>query len=117
MNNNGIISFTVAVMNFTPDPFPLDESLELIAPFWADVDTRETGNVWFRETASEQLLDRATEDIRAAFVVPESFRPCYLIIATWDHVGYYNQSADKVGHSYAHLIVCVSFPNLFLLRM
>ena len=100
VNNNGIISFTVAIPTYTPDPFPLAGDLELIAPFWGDVDTRGVGTVWFRETASGDLLDRALEEIRAAFVVPQSFRPCYLIIATWDHVGYFDSNSDKVIQVY-----------------
>ena len=95
MNNNGDISFTTAVSSFTPDPFPLSGDLELIAPYWADVDTTGTGVVWYRQTGDSVLLNRARDDIRAAFTALD-FTPSYLFIATWDHVGYFSSHTDKV---------------------
>ena len=99
MNNNGDISFTVAVSSFTPDPFPLSGDLELIAPYWADVDTTGTGVVWYRQTGDSALLNRARDDIRAAFTALDFFTPSYLFIATWDHVGYFDSHTDKVSPS------------------
>ncbi len=98
VNNNGAISFTAGVTQHTPDPFPLNGalSLELIAPFWADVDTRRTGTVWYRETTEPQLLARARNEIQTAFLNQGSFLPTIIFIATWDHVGYYHIKAIKV---------------------
>ena len=103
VNNNGAISFTVAVSQFTPDPFPLSGSLELIAPYWADVDTRGTGipnNVWYRQTTDATLLARAQDMIQAAFIDQGSFVPDYIFIATWDHVGYFSQGTDRVSRHF-----------------
>ena len=97
VNNNGDISFTRPVSTYTPQTFPLSGNLQLIAPDWADVDTRGTGSVWYRETTDTQLLARARDEIRAAFINQASFSPTSLFIATWDHVGYYSQRTDKVG--------------------
>lgn len=49
INNNGNISFTMPYNTFTAFSFP-DPSFNMIAPFWADVDTRSTngGNVWYK---------------------------------------------------------------------
>ena len=46
----------------------------MIAPFWADVDTRSTngGNVWYKLT-------------------PHS------LVVVWDHVGYWNMMEDKLN--------------------
>ena len=96
VNNNGIISFTRSVSKYTPDPFPLESNFELIAPYWSDVDTRGIGEVWYRETANPDLLERAQREISKAFVALEIFTPTYLFISTWDHVGYYNSHTDKV---------------------
>ena len=68
-------------------PSPLSGDLQLIAPYWADVDTRGTGSVWYRQTTDTQLLARARDEIRAAFINQGSFNPTSLFIATWDHVG------------------------------
>ena len=97
VNNNGDISFTTPVSTYTPQAFPLSGDLQLIAPYWADVDTRGTGSVWYRESTDTQLLAKARDEIRAAFINQASFSPTSLFIATWDHVGYYNRRTDKVG--------------------
>ena len=96
VNENGIISFTAPVSQFTPDPFPLSGDLTLIAPFWADVDARGTGTIWHREANDPQLLARARDEIQAAFVDQSSFVPTQLFIATWDDVGYFNNHTDRV---------------------
>ena len=97
VNNNGVISFQTSVSQFTPDSFPLPGDLELIAPYWADVDTRGTGTVWYRETTEPVLLDRAASDILAAFISQGSFTPTYLFIATWDRVGFFSQQTGLVS--------------------
>ena len=114
MNNNGVLSFETAVSTFTPESFPLSEdfigdygdygtgsgvtgNIGLIAPYWADVDTRGTGTVWYRETTDLLLLARAASDIQAAFISQGSFAPTYLFIATWDRVGYFSRQTDLVS--------------------
>ena len=48
---------------YTPQEFPLD-NFPLIAPFWADVDTRGTGEVWYRNTTNETFKDSVKELIK-----------------------------------------------------
>jgi hypothetical protein len=73
INNNGNISFSQPYFTFTAYPFP-DPTFNMIAPFWADVDTRSTngGNVWYK-------------------VNPHS------LIVIWDHVGYFSMMEDKLN--------------------
>lgn len=87
------------VSTFTPDPFPLDGDLELIAPFWADVDTTGTGTVFYRQTADPGILQRVGNEIQYAFVDHQDFTPSFVIIATWDAVGYYEANVDKVHYT------------------
>ena len=107
ISNNGLISFQVPFPRYTPHPFPTQ--VAIIAPFWADVDTRlndeiplssaptnETGNVWYREDFSTELLEKAQREIRDAFIGQSSFTPTTLFIATWENVGYYSTHFDKV---------------------
>ena len=68
----------------------------IIAPYWADVDTRGTGDIYYRQTADPHLLARATSEIRAAFPLSQHVVITNLLIATWDRVGYYSRSTDKV---------------------
>ena len=54
--------------------------------------------MWFTDpvTKDNETLQRAENDIHDAFTDYEDFSPTYLIVATWDHVGYYRERNDKV---------------------
>jgi len=71
INNNGNISFGSTYSTFSANPFP-DPSFVMVAPFWADVDTRGTGEVWYK------------------------IMPGYAIIR-WHNVGYYSSQTDKIN--------------------
>jgi len=96
VNNNGIISFENSFSTFNPIRFPGNATNVLIAPYWADVDTREngSGNVFYRETIDLTLLQRATREIWDGLSV--SFSPSHLFIATWDSVGHHDRNTDRV---------------------
>jgi hypothetical protein len=66
INNNGNITFSAANGTYSSSGFP--NNIPMIAPFWADVDTRGSGNnpVRYKVSAGK-------------------------IIITWPGVGYYNQ--------------------------
>jgi hypothetical protein len=79
INNNGNVSFNAPFNTFTSTGFPVN-GFDMVAPFWADVDTRnrnnggiETNLVWHR------TFDTNNDSVPDVFVV------------TWDAVGYYNQ--------------------------
>ena len=67
----------------------------MIAPYFSDVDTRGTGNIWYRSTFDPLLLAKAKIDIPLVLSGP-NFNLTWLFIATWDHVGYYDYNTDKV---------------------
>lgn len=72
-NNNGNITFGGGLAAYTPDAAePLGAPQRIIAPFLADVDTRNalSGVMYLNQTVAEQT------------------------IVTWDHVGYYDQHVD-----------------------
>ena len=77
INNNGNISFLSQYSTFTANPFP-DSSYNMIAPFWGDVDTRDStmmgniGTVWYKMTPNA-------------------------LVVVWDHVGYFNTHGDKTN--------------------
>jgi cysteine-rich repeat protein len=73
LNNNGNITFNQRLGEFTPQPFPV-ASQPMIAPFWADVDTRG-------------LPPPASNNVNW-FVGPGRF------VATWHLVGYYGSHDD-----------------------
>ncbi len=73
INNNGNISFGAPYFTFTANAFP-DPSFIMIAPFWADVDTRGTGSglVYYKITPTAMIV-------------------------RWQTVGYYASYDDKLN--------------------
>ena len=92
MNTNGLISFLVAVSQYTPDRFPLGNNRLLIAPFWADIDTTSEGKVFYRQTTDPGLLQKASNDIKTIYGKCRNFRAIWLFIATWYEVPFFGAS-------------------------
>lgn len=76
-NNNGNISFTQGLSEYTPTG-PQGASVPLIAPFFADVDTRNSAS------GVMSLRFNTTANGRE-------------VIITWPNVGYYSQNADRTN--------------------
>ena len=76
INNNGNVSFNMPYSQFTANPFP-DASYNMIAPFWADVDTRD-----FAPVGSGLVYYKIT--------------PTAMIVK-WENVGYYDMHFDKLN--------------------
>ncbi len=76
VNNNGNITFSGPVYEFTPRPFPI-ASRPMIAPYWGDVDTRNRTGL---AEAGENLVYYHLEPGR--------------LVVTWYNVGYYSQHND-----------------------
>ena len=96
MNSNGHLSLNREYRQYNPEMFPF--RVPLIAVFWADVDIRPLngGNIWYRITNTSDLLQQAKMDIQRGYEFDDDREIDYLLIATWDHVGYYNSHIDKV---------------------
>ena len=76
VNNNGDVTFDSPVSEYTPKTL-ITLGVEVIAPFWADVDTRNPDSDVVRYGANKV-------DGHDAFVV------------NWVNVGYYNSKADRL---------------------
>ena len=72
LNNNGNITFQNGLAAYTPEG-PQGATAPVIAPFFADVDTRgqRSGVVYYNVTPDQ-------------------------VVITWDHVGYFNAHDDKL---------------------
>lgn len=79
VNNNGSVSFLDDLSTYTPEQIPLDESFPMIAPYWADIDTRNRVD-----------LDDPSENLTYYHVDAETGR----FIVTWYETGYYNSHND-----------------------
>lgn len=77
VNNNGNVTFTQALSTFTPNPIA-GSNLAIIAPFWADVDTRNA-------LSGVTQYGTGTIDGRNAFAV------------NWFDVGYFANRVDKLN--------------------
>ncbi len=50
----------------------------------------------FRETQSDELLEKARTMFSDHFSSAVNFQPSSLLIVTWDDVGYFDRKSDKV---------------------
>jgi len=97
VNVDGVISLSDDFRTSgTPFFLPLGGTDKIIAPYWADVDTRGTGNIYYRQTTDPSLLARATSEIRSALSNSQVVSVENLLIVTWYRVGYFPQQTDKV---------------------
>lgn len=92
VNNNGLVSFLREVSQFTPVAFPIAGDRRVVAPFWADVDNRQAGIVFYRESKDPAILKRATEDIHYYFPEFPTFTATWVLVATWHNVTFFGGS-------------------------
>ena len=97
MNTNGVISIDSSFTSSSVHSLPLSGTQKIIAPYWADVDTRGTGQIFYRQTTDPRLLARASSEIQAAYPLSQNITITNLFIVTWDAVGYYHYKIDKVN--------------------
>jgi len=71
INNNGNVSFSNPYSTFTPSGFPVND-FPMLAPFWADVDTRSGGQVFYKMEPSR-------------------------VTVIWNAVGYFSNHTDKLN--------------------
>ncbi|WAR19053.1 NDG-like protein [Mya arenaria] len=87
VNSNGHVTFESELPVIQPNMvLPMGREFRLIAAFFADVDLTQGGNVFYRETNEEALLQRAGADVQGHFSQFPDFEPLGLFIATWDKV-------------------------------
>lgn len=85
VNNNGNLSFTAPVAQSTPTAFGDPTLPPMIAPFWADVDTRIASPL---DSAGVLRIGNTVGDLP---ILPAVF------VATWNHVGRYPQQTDRLN--------------------
>ena len=94
LNNNGNITFAQPSGTYTPSSIDGGVNNPIIAPFWADVDTRggaATATPGGNSTGANQVI----YNLDAADGV---------LTITWDDVGYYSASTDKLDAFQVQLI-------------
>ncbi|XP_061173563.1 fibropellin-1-like [Saccostrea echinata] len=92
VNNNGDTTFETPLRQFTSQPFPINGSHRIIAPFWTDIDTRQGGKLWYRITTDTTILQRGTNKINSLFPDIVTFTATWMMIITWEDVAAYSCS-------------------------
>ncbi|KAB1278695.1 Sushi; nidogen and EGF-like domain-containing protein 1 [Camelus dromedarius] len=105
VNNNGVISFLKEVSQFTPAAFPIAKDRCVVAAFWADVDNRRAGDVYYREATDAATLRRATEDVRTYFPELPDFSATWVFIATWYRVTFFGGSSSSPVNTFQTVLI------------
>jgi receptor-type tyrosine-protein phosphatase Q/CUB/sushi domain-containing protein len=76
-------------------PFPSANGVPLVAPFGSHIDTRTLGNVYYRYTTNDTAIAQTISvQIARSFPLNPAFYPNVTVIATWDKVGHFDNSAN-----------------------
>ncbi|XP_041987449.1 nidogen [Aricia agestis] len=93
VNNYGILTFRENIPLFLNAEFPLP--YPSIAAFYTNIDTSETGAVYFRETNESHVLAKAEDSIQSNFHDYYDFVPTSVFLATWTDVTHNNESQGR----------------------
>ncbi|NXD56150.1 SNED1 protein, partial [Corvus moneduloides] len=105
VNNNGIISFLKEVSQFTPVAFPISKDRRVVAAFWADVDNRRAGDIYYRESTEQPILERASRDIAQYFPEFPGFSAQWVFIATWYRVTFFGGSSFSPVNTFQIVLI------------
>lgn len=70
----------------------------VIAAFYADIDTRGVGQVYWRASQQAEDVDRAA-NLVGQYYSKANFQPREVVVVTWDQVGYFDMKTDKVSRA------------------
>lgn len=105
INNNGVVSFLREVSQFTPVAFPISGDRRVVAAFWADVDNRRGGDVFYKETEDPRILNRASRDVNSYFPELSEFNATWVFIATWYRVTFYGGDASSPVNTFQIVLI------------
>uniref|UniRef100_A0A3Q2CE57 NIDO domain-containing protein n=1 Tax=Cyprinodon variegatus TaxID=28743 RepID=A0A3Q2CE57_CYPVA len=89
VNHNGHLTFETPWRRYIPLQFPMDQSRDIIAPYWTDLDNSRSGNIYYDQYTDGSILQQVTQDINSYF--PEiNFNASWIFIATWHKVPYFS---------------------------
>ena len=82
VNNNGNITFGGSLSSYTPSPIGVGLGIPIIAPYWMDIDTRNTAGL--------PLVSPGGTSQGTNLVYYDLDITGHIFTATWDDVGYYS---------------------------
>ncbi|XDV44016.1 hypothetical protein PO909_012380 [Leuciscus waleckii] len=112
VNNNGHLTFNQSSSQYLPYSFPSNESQDIIAGLWTDLDNSARGVVSYHQYTNGSVLTRATQDINNHF--PNlAFNASWVFVATWDKVPYLSLSGTETSFQ----VVLISGSNFSFILM
>uniref|UniRef100_A0A8C7YEY0 Sushi, nidogen and EGF-like domain-containing protein 1 n=1 Tax=Oryzias sinensis TaxID=183150 RepID=A0A8C7YEY0_9TELE len=105
VNNNGLVSFLREVSQFTPVAFPIAGDRRVVAPFWADVDNRRAGTVFYRESLDPSVLRRASSDVSTYFTELPNFNATWTLICTWHRVTFFGGNSQTPVNTFQAVLI------------
>ena len=84
VSTNGVVSFGAPFTSFASRPFPLSTSDVLIAPFWDVSNVQNGGQILFRLSDNQTLLNEVGSTINDTLEF--DFTPTMLFIVTWSGI-------------------------------
>ncbi|XP_011471983.1 sushi, nidogen and EGF-like domain-containing protein 1 [Oryzias latipes] len=105
VNNNGLVSFLREVSQFTPVAFPIAGDRRVVAPFWADVDNRRAGTVFYRESLDPSVLRRASCDVSTYFTEFPNFNATWTLICTWHRVTFFGGNSQTPVNTFQAVLI------------
>ncbi|XP_047530090.1 nidogen [Vanessa atalanta] len=103
VNNYGVLSFRADIPTFLNAEFPLP--YPSIAAFYANIDTTQSGEVYYRETNESHVLVKAEESVQNNFHDYYDFRPTSVFIASWIDVTYASKQWQDRKNSFQIAII------------
>ena len=88
ISTNGIIFFGEGSREYIPSPYPL-VGTRSVAAYWVDSDPRRGGNIFYRETFDQSILNEISSKVQQSFVQYGSFRSIWALIITFNDVPRY----------------------------
>ena len=94
VSTNGVVSFGATFTEYYSHLFPLSTSDILITPFWDDSNVENGGQVLFRQSDNQTLLNKVGSTINDTLEF--DFTPTMLFIVTWRGIPETRGSQDIV---------------------
>ena len=92
VSTNGVVSFGYDFTDSISRPFPLSTSDILLAPFWDDSNVEIGGQILFRLSDNQTLLNQV-----GSIIYEYYFTPTMLFIVTWNRIPEFGGSPDIVS--------------------
>ena len=95
VSTNGVVSFGYDFTDSISRPFPLSSSDILLAPFWDDSNVKIGGQILFRLSDNQTLLNQVGSIINDT--LEYDFTPTILFIVTWNRIPAFGGSPNTVS--------------------